>query len=424
MPIATIQDRAAAEKAAARAISVARCKLLLDSDASATFYATLGMRLRPVPDWGAETLATDGRLLLFNPEYVMGLSKKERIGVICHEVMHVANAHHARLGGRDPKTANIAMDLAINPPLKNAGYALPAGAIFPRDFGLPDGLAFEEYYVRLRQQQARQQPKPKPGDGEPQAGQGNSDDEGQGDAQGDSQGQGKPQAGKDPGKCGAVVPAGDAAECEAAEAEVQVAVAQAVAAAKQRGELPGWLSEFVGSILEPEVPWEAQLREFLSKTFDARDDYSWEMPDRNYVGSGLYLPALRSQSIGHILVHVDCSGSTGPFMDRFGGELQGVLSVNPCKVTILYGDTELHGEPVEWSPTDGDDLTNERRGGGGTDHRHLAEYVRGCDEEIAAVVALTDGFTCWPDDYGVPTLWCITPDGDTDVPFGQVVRLK
>ena len=161
----------------------------------------------------------------------------------------------------------------------------------------------------------------------------------------------------------------------------------------------------------------------MFRTFDARDDYDWAAPCREYISQGLYLPALQSQSIGHVVLHVDCSRSTEQWMQKFAAELNGVLEARPCRVTVLYGDTQLQGEPVEWCPSDGP-LTLERRGGGGTCHQHLAEYVKDCGEDPAAVIALTDGYTSWPEDYGVPTLWCITPEGNDDVPFGQVVNLK
>jgi predicted metal-dependent peptidase len=111
-------------------------------------------------------------------------------------------------------------------------------------------------------------------------------------------------------------------------------------------------------------------------------------------------------------------------MEEFAAELNGILSCEPCRVTVLYGDTKLHGEPVEWTPDEGA-FTLEQRGGGGTDHRHLERWVRSyCgDDELAAVIGLTDGATTWPDDYAVPTLWCITPDGSTKVPFGRVVQM-
>lgn len=395
-PIARLEQmakRQTAETDAAKAIAKARVSLVLGKDAKAAFFATLALRLQPVVDWDTETAATDGRSLFYNPDWVNELSPDQRVGLMAHEVMHCAMAHTARRGARDVGQFNIAADLAINPIVRDAGMALPPGGPFPgkgQYANLAEGLSAEEYYSHLP-------PPPKNPDGS--SGQGN-----------------------DPGGCGGVIDAGDPAQQQTSQVDWQVAVSQAVSASKGRGELPGMLRRLVQDIVEPKVPWQAILREFLSRSFDARDDYSWSHPNRRFIAQGLYLPALRSQSIGHVVVHVDCSGSTDPYMEDFAAELSGVLESRPCKVTILYGDTQIQGDPVEWEPADGP-ITMERRGGGGTDHTHLGEWLKQQDDQPVCVIGLTDGETRWPNDFGIPALWCITPDGRDNVPFGQVVRL-
>jgi len=67
------------------------------------------------------------------------------------------------------------------------------------------------------------------------------------------------------------------------------------------------------------------LRRFLEQT--ARNDYSWQVPNRRYIQQGLYLPTLYSTSEGgHIVVFVDTSGSIGgEEIAQFAGELSGML---------------------------------------------------------------------------------------------------
>ena len=38
-------------------------------------------------------------------------------------------------------------------------------------------------------------------------------------------------------------------------------------------------------------------------------DYSWRLPNRRFIDSGLYLPSIRSEGIDAIAVIVDTSGS-------------------------------------------------------------------------------------------------------------------
>jgi predicted metal-dependent peptidase len=393
-PIAELEKiarRQEQETTAQKRVETARARLILDRDPDRCFFKVVSMQLDCEPSWEIETAGVDGRRIRYNPEFISKLSLPEAIGVLCgHEPLHCAFGHHARRLGRDPQRWNIAADLAVNCICKAAGFTLPGCALLPGQgdhANMPPDLSAEEYYNLLPE----------------------------------SAGQGQ---GDDPGGCGAVEDAAqDEAGNEQAAQQWERTTAQAAEiTAKQKGTLPGVLSRLIENILHPKVPWQDVLRDFVSRTFEARDDYSWMFPNRHYLPQGIFLPGLRSQTLGHVVIHVDCSGSTDSYMEEFAAELNGVLDARPCRVTILYGDTRIQGEPVEWSPADGP-LTMERRGGGGTCHRHLTEWLKQQDEPPVCVIALTDGETTWPDDPGVPFLWAITPDGNKNAPFGQVVEI-
>lgn len=379
------------EDTAKKRVQTARAKLVLDTSPDRCFFKIVSMQLDCVPNWSINTACVDGRRIAYNPEFIAGLSLAEATGVMCgHEPLHCCFGHHARRLGRDPERWNIACDLAINQICKAAGFVLPSCALFPGVApyaDMPPDLSADEYYNLL-----------------PANAGGGSD--------------------KDPGGCGGVEDAAQDASGneQAAQQWDRNAACAAELTAKGKGNLPGALSRLVESILHPKVPWRDVLRDFVSRTFEARDDYTWMYPNRHYLSQGLYVPGLRSQTLGHVVIHVDCSGSTAEFLEQFAAELNGVLDAKPCRVTVLYGDMQLQGEPVEWSPSDGP-LTIEARGGGGTSHAHLSEWLQSQDEPPVCVVALTDGYTCYGDDPGVPVLWTITPGGDTDVPWGQVVEL-
>src|SRR5262245_26346400 len=100
-PFAALEEavsRQTAQEQALKALAQARCRLVLGRDARSAFFATLALRLTPVVDWSLQTMATDGRRLLLNPRFVQGLSPDELLGVVAHEVLHCALAHHARRG--------------------------------------------------------------------------------------------------------------------------------------------------------------------------------------------------------------------------------------------------------------------------------------------------------------------------------------
>ena len=97
-------------------------------------------------------MATDGRVLDYNPRFVTGLGPDELVGVLAHEVMHNALAHPGRRGLRDPTQWNVACDLAVNPLLVQAGFALPASRLMPGAGAyahLPPGRSADEYYALL-----------------------------------------------------------------------------------------------------------------------------------------------------------------------------------------------------------------------------------------------------------------------------------
>ena len=92
-PFARIEEaavRQAAEERAARAAAAARARLVLGRDAASVFFATLALRLGVRADPGVGTMATDGRVLAYDPTFVCGLSADEVVGVVAHEVLHCA----------------------------------------------------------------------------------------------------------------------------------------------------------------------------------------------------------------------------------------------------------------------------------------------------------------------------------------------
>ncbi len=425
------------EKAAAL-IGTAKTRLVLSKDARSVFFASLVMRLKFEPDWTVKTAATDGRRIVYNPDFVIGLTEPELIGTLAHEVLHCTNKHFARRGERDPEQWNIACDLAINPLLIESRFDLPAGALLPgigQYSEMPDGMSAEEYFAALTQ--------PEPTGDESGAG-GSSDesgspDAGQDDSPGDDQADDgstdddtDDQAGSpgdapgacDPGQCGGVMdPTNDEgqpaepADQKQLDQEWTVNTAAAQQAAQRRGELPAGLDRLCQAVLTPAVDWKTALREFITRP--AKRDYNWRRPSRRYIHRGLYLPSLHSLEIGHIVAAIDCSGSiTESNLARFAAELNDIASQAVCQITILYHDSDVC-KVQEWTPDEGP-LTLEMCGGGGTDHCPIFEWIdQNTEEPPAVLVCLTDLYSTFPPaapEY--PTLWVSTEPRQPH-PFGD-----
>lgn len=418
--------RAQAEETAAQAIGTGKTRLILSKDAKSVFFASLVMRLKFAPDWQHETAATDGRQIVYNPDFINGLNEPEIIGLLAHEVMHCTNKHFARRCERDPEEWNIACDLAINPLLFESGFTLPDGALLPgfapyADF--PDGLSAEEYFNLLQQQK---QPQPdgqqadtgSPGPGEPGDGRTAGDD----DSPGETPGTGTP----DPGRCGGIMdPAKDdgspaePGEAQQLDQEWTVNVAAAQQAAERRGSLPGGLARLCGNILAPAADWNSALREFITRP--AKANYNWKRPNRRHIHRGIYLPSLNSLEIGHIVAVIDTSGSIGlDTLTRFASELDDIARQGASRITIVYHDS-IVCKVEEWTPEDGP-LTLAPCGGGGTDHCPVFAWIDEQDEPPAVVVCLTDLASRFPDAPEYPVLWAST-DSRASHPFGERIDI-
>ena len=194
-----------------------------------------------------DTMATDGKSILWNPNFTAQLSGPEIRTVLCHEVEHVVLFHPFRVGDRDLKKANIAMDYAVNNLMdqvndkrKRDGEAIPfkwpesAPPYINRDW---DKHSFEEIYAML-----------------PDGGGGDCGDPGS-----DGEPGGSPQS-----SMGDVMPCeGDPAQVEAQKTRLEIQIRQAQEVAKQRGDDTLELQGELEKILNPTVPWPMLLKQFI-----------------------------------------------------------------------------------------------------------------------------------------------------------------
>lgn len=381
-------------KASARELIIkARAGLILDQP----FFGALALRLIPEENQGIPTAATDGRRLLYNPNFIEAHTLEEVKGILAHEVMHCSSQHHTRRGERNPQRWNVAGDHVINHVLKGAGFRLPDGHLDDPQF---HDMSTDAVYSALPEDQG-----------------------------GGSGGGGQGGPGDDPGGCGGVMDATDedgnkaqgAAQTEV-EQEWQVATIQAAQAARMQGKLPAGVERMLDDILNPKVDWREVLRSFIERA--ARNDYSWTLPNSRYVQQGLYMPRLHSLELGEIVVAVDTSGSIGQAeLSQFAGELSGMLEAYPMTAHVIYIDTEVAGSetftsedlPIELHPA----------GGGGTAFSPAFLWVEAQEIEPAAMIYLTDMYGSFPDtppDY--PVIWCVIGGWNGEAPFGEIANIN
>lgn len=417
------------------------------------FFGSLALRLKLVPAWWVPTCAVDGKSFFYNPAFVEKQTDAQLRGLTCHEVLHCANGHPWRRGGRDPQLSNIAQDYAINPICIEAKFELPEGGLIDERFR---PYAWEQIYAMLRdeaeqerrEQQEQQQAE---GDQEGEEGAGGGDesnsDEGQGSGAGDQgdkapskpgQGQGKgntpasdsagehtdPRAPKYEPTFGEVLdaPAETAAKDEA---DWKVAVVQAYEAAKAQGKVPAGVEALIEEFVQPAVDWKAVLRRFVQSC--AALDYTWRLPSPRYMASGLYLPRLQSESMPPIVVVNDTSGSTASHQAQFFGELGAIIEeASPERVWYVQSDAKVH-KVEELAP--GDPIVPKVYGGGGTSFVPAFEHVEREAYDPACMIYMTDCYGDFPtEDPGYPVLWASTVKWDAlpetyRPPFGEFIYI-
>lgn len=373
-------------------IANARSALLI----SEPFWGTLALDLTVVERPDVETMATDGESLFYSPAFVAGLSERELIGTIAHEVEHVARLHVTRRGNRDPKQWNVACDLAINPSLIAAGFKLPRGALYERRFA---GQSAESIYATLMKEQPEPQ-RPQPGDGQPQP----------------DKGGGQP----DPGGCGGVMDAPAPTGKDGTEMDVQARVRQAAAVAKRAGKLPASATDMLTALDAPAVSWREILRRFADASI--RRDTSWTRPNRRQQPGGVIMPGFASIAPAHLVCVIDTSAS----MDNralavVGAELQAILDDGGADaITVVQCDTAVHSVITYGN---GDTLDTALHGRGGTAFAPAFEWVRDNAPDASALVYLTDmDSDAWGEPPACPVLWAAT-ERPRPAPFGDVVRV-
>ncbi len=351
------------------------------------FFGSLVLRLPLRADPTRKTLASDGHEIRYSPGWVAETDAHLIETAMARVVMACALKHHTRRGERDPERWQTASQLVTHALLRDAGFTLPPEA------EAWDDLSVEQAYDRL----------PESGDGDP----GDDGDAAQGGAngadvagdesgtpsdpadQGDGNGQGEDGASvappsHDPSGTGEVMDAdarsgdrsgsGDASVDTAAEEQAwDEAMHQALSIARAEGKAPGGVAETIRNAHTTSLDWRTLLRRYMTDA--ASRDYSWSVPNRRFIDSGLYLPSIHSEGIDSIAVIIDTSGSLpAQTLAWFWAELREIAAeIRPERVFVLQVDAALR-DAAEYSA---DDLPDEitLKGRGGTDFRPGFEWL-------------------------------------------------
>ena len=363
-----------------------RTKISVFLGKNSAFFGSLACSMEFRWDESIPTAQTNGKYILWNPQWFQTLSKDERIFVYLHELWHAARLHPLRLSSRDPELWNIACDYKINGDLVDMGYSY--GSLSPYYDPSLAGLSEDEIYEKLVSNAI---PKPKGG-----------------------------WMGEDTGE-GDLTTLGDGEEHDLLSRVVQ-ATQQAKASQEGAGSITGGIEEYLDTFLTPIIPWQTLLHRFFTDLID--EDVSWSRPNRRY--QDIYLPGKTKDEsrLEHLCYYMDVSGSVSlEDIQRFNSEVKFIKdSYNPEKLTLVQFDTEITKETVieEHEQFDGIHVV----GRGGTWLEPVREHIE--KHKPTAAIIFSD-LHCLPmadPSIDIPIIWVVVNNPEATVPFGQKVHIN
>ena len=352
------------------------------------FFGEIASYLRPEESELIPTAAiTDKGIFLLNPNFANKATASDFVFILCHEAMHIVSATLKRR----PSHANIevwnwAGDYAINYMILDAGIKAPRKELIEPLYDTKfANQSHEEIYEELMKNKEESGKKAKNKwcdnvccDCENAMEEGNSDLE---------------------------------------KAKWEQRIIQAANSAREAGQLPGWVENFVANLTKPKYDWKRLL--CLTMQSCIKKSFTWKRPNRRTIAINVITPG-KLPELPEAIVYIDTSGSISDNdMNEALSEVMGILSVTCGKGTLILGDAEVYyfGEMTKNSIKK---LPVQR---GGTDFVCVFERIK--KEKLKPKVFVGFSDLCGPFPSEAPNYPCIwvRPTGyqHGKAPFGRVI---
>ena len=355
-------------------LALDRAKVGLMTDKGSVFVTTILFSLDVRFDDRVPTAGTNGVKMFINTDWFLTLTPAQQVGLLVHEVWHVALSHMLRGIDKDKQKYNIAGDHVINLMITDSGMQIPDGGHCDPQYR---GLSTMEVYDKL--------PDPPCS---PQGGGGMDGDVIYEDFAPDSP--------------------------EAAQMEMEItntlikAKTQSEISGEDPGNMPAEFQRLINDLINPVLPWQQLLANYMSNF--QKDDYSYKRINRRFMPDFI-MPTQYSERLADIGVAIDLSGSiTDEQLVAFLSELKYIQdTMKPERMVIIGFDTELH-EIHEIA--EGDNIMDLKfTGGGGTDIDPVVEFFN--KRMPVATIIFTDMYFDDPSDtIEFSHLWVVIDNPD------------
>ncbi len=345
--------------------------------------------------------------LLVNPEFWGKIDSKSRLGVLKHELLHIAMFHlNMQDKYEDKKLFNIAADLEINQYIQEEfmGEGWDGLSIQDEPFkslNLEPRKGTKYYYDKLKEEKQNNP------DGEASKFM-----DGMGDGQSDGLGH---DFWEEFDKLGEAEKKLISKQIDYTFKEI---AKELESKNRGRGLVPAEMRDYIDSLFEekpPVVDWKAYVRRFSGmstkiQTKKTRYKLNKRFPDN---------PALKIKPRKTTLVAIDTSGSVSDKdLEEFFNEIHHIYKTG-VEITIVECDTEIKRDYVY----KGKRNKIEVWGRGGTDFNMPFEYARKNKNKFNNIIYLTDGEAPPPDvKVLVPVLWvhCSSCKINEDLPGSKI----
>jgi predicted metal-dependent peptidase len=389
-------------------------KTLLELMQSEPFFGGMSINIPKVPDWKVDTAYVcadkQGNIKLgYNPDFMRGLTAKQKEGVIIHELFHVTFMHIAERSVADRKLSrlwNIATDLAINSII--GGDKLPEFCLLPGRAPKSDDaklaaliksfpkLESADWYMARLQEYAEENGKQNE-EGEYTLEVGNENGETL-----DSHG----GWGDVPDELRDVL-----------REQVRELVEKGAKVAQQRaswGSIPSEIAGQIEALLKHELDWKAILRMFLGR---ARSMDRQSTMKRLNKRLPYMMPGAKRTTIANVLWAIDQSGSVGD-EDVQRGLAEAFACSKEASIDIVNFDTEIDMSSFA-TVKNGQNFKWKRTRNGGTDFDCVQRFLNNPKNrgKYSAVIMFTDGYAPKMGAVvGTKVMWVITETGDVGAP--------
>lgn len=409
------------------------------------FFAALAVEMKKnittdVP-YAAVNIINSIMQLYINPLTYPKLPKRERIGILIHEILHLALEHVTRYNDLpdDEKNHyywNLATDCAINQLVpNNASIGLPDWVYFPETFkkygiDMPPNLSADEYYNILLANKEKVPDDLNSGGGSNGNGDGESSDGKSGDSSNNpSQNEGANNPSQNGGTKGQAKHENwhkKWKESEGSRKMNEAAVKNALTKAftREAGSVPGNLKRHILDIIESKVPWYKMFEQMWAKYLRGN---VVRTPKRESRRLGELAKGRRTKPKLSVVVIADTSMSiTGENLSQYTGQIVKIWK-SGVKITVIEADAAIT-DVYEFK---GKINRVQYEGGGGTSFIPPFEHILKKRMDADLVIYLTDGYGKAPDKFPIPTIWCLTPGGKRpdaasggQVKWGKVIEMN